>query len=290
MFKRSHLSGYAFLLPSLLLYVIFFLYPVFYGIGLSFIHYKPFGNSSWAGFDNFATVFRDSTFWRSLRNTAEFSIFVVVGNLLVSLGVAVMMNVLPGRLQSVFKATYYLPVVASGVSVALVWKWIFNPTYGFLNYLFSLVGLSPIYWLATSPTALPSLILMTIVTGDGGAILLILASIGAIPLELYEAATCDGANRSVQFRRITIPLLKPILLYLTVMMTIQALQVFIQVFTMTRGGPNFSTITVAYMIYFAAFQQFMDFGVAATEGMLLFFITLILSIIQFRVLKSDVNF
>jgi multiple sugar transport system permease protein len=288
--KRSDLSGYLFVLPSLLLYLAFFLFPVLSGIGLSFLHYKPLGASKWASLANYSAVLRDPTFWLSVRNTAVYSSFVVAGNLGLSLCVAVLIYALPQSFQSVFKATYYLPVVTSAVVVALIWRWIYNPAYGLLNYLLAMVGAPPVYWLGMPSTALASLVFMTIVMGDGAAILLILASLGTIPPELYESATCDGAGRFTQFRRISLPLLRPILLYLSVMMTIQALQVFVPVFTMTRGGPNFSTITVAYMIYYAAFVQFMDFGTASAQGMILFALTLILSIIQFRLLRSEVVF
>lgn len=287
---KKEKSGYFFVLPSLLLFVVFFIYPVFSGVELSFLHFRAMGGSTWAGSSNYAEVFKDPVFWIALKNTAIFAVAVVLCNITISTVLALMIISLPTKWQSLFKSMFYLPVIASGIVVALIWKWLFNPTFGLLNYLISFIGLQPVAWLGGPNTALPSLIFMTVAIGDGAAILLILASLGGISNEIYEAAACDGATGWKQFWRVTLPLLRPILLYLGVMSMINALQVFTPVFVMTRGGPNFATMTLAFTIYHHAFIEFMNFGIAAAQGVLLFLVTLVISLIQFRALRGEVTY
>src|SRR5262249_40356129 len=153
------------------------------------------------------------------------------------------------RAQLFFKSAYYLPGVTSAVVLALVWQYMFDPAYGLLNYLLSLAGRPGLQWLADYRTAPPSLIPIALVRGPGAAIIFTTAAMGSIPREAYEAARIDGAGWLTEFRSITLPLLRPTLLYLLVIATIGSFQVFTPVYVMTKGGPSYATNTLVYQIY-----------------------------------------
>ena len=284
-------AAYFFILPSFIFFAIFTLYPVLKGIELSFLRYRvPPEPSNYIGLRNYITVFGNPIFWQSVFNTFRYTIFVAFGSLAVALGIAMIIYRLSNSTQSFFKSLFYLPGVTSAVIIVIQWRWIFHPNYGFLNYILSLIGLEPVVWLGTIQTAMPSIIFMDIAKGDGAAILLILAALNGIARDIFDAAECDGARRFQIFRRITLPLLKPIILYLTVMNTINCLQVFVPVFMLTRGGPEFTTSTVAFEIYQSAFMRMMQFDIAATMGVLLFIATMGISILYFTLFKGDVSY
>lgn len=284
-------NAYLFILPSFLFFAVFTLYPVLKGVQLSFLRYnvrpKP---SYWVGFSNYIEMFQDPIFLTAVKNTLIYTIFVVLGSCVLALGVALMIFPLSNKLQSFYKSLYYLPGVTSAVIIASQWKWIFHPVYGLLNSFMETFGLEPIPWLGLKQTALPSIIFMDIAKGDGAAILLIMAALNSIPNTIFEAAICDGASKIRILKKITLPLLKPIMLYLIVMSTISSLQVFVPVFMLTRGGPEFATVTVAYEIYKSAFMRMMRFDLAAAQGVILFLATMITSIIYFKLLKDDVSY
>ncbi|EAQ6393102.1 sugar ABC transporter permease, partial [Salmonella enterica] len=192
--------------------------------------------------------------------------------------------------QTFFKATLYLPAVASGVTISIVWLAIFDPTdSGLLNRFLGLFGLDPVIWLGQSGTALFSLILMNWLGSHGAGIILYLAAMGGIPKSLYEAADIDHASGWTQFSKITWPLLKPTTLYLLVTGVITSFQVFISVYLMTQGGPNFATTTIAYLIYETAFK-FYEFGLASAQSFVLAIIIIVISVIQFKYFSSDIEY
>ncbi len=184
----------------------------------------------------------------------------------------------------------YLPTVASGVTMALVWFWIYDPTnMGLLNMILGYIGIDSQMWLGSRSTALFSLILMSWLTGHGAGIILYLAALGGIPKSLYEAADIDHASAWSQFRNITMPLLKPTTLYLLVMGVIGSFQVFMSIYLMTQGGPNFATTTIAYLIYVHAFEYY-QFGLAAAESFALGIVIILASVFQFKLMSTDVEF
>ncbi len=174
--------------------------------------------------------------------------------------------------------------------MSLVWFWIYDPTRaGLLNMFLGLFGIDHVMWLGQSSTALFSLILMTWLTGHGAGVILYLAALGGIPRSLYEAAEIDHASEWSKFRNVTWPLLKPTTLYLLVMGIITSFQVFMSIYLMTQGGPNFATTTIAYLIYTHAFE-FYKFGLAAAESFVLGVVIIIASVLQFKLMASDVEF
>ena len=285
---RDYGWSYAFLLPGFVVFAIFLVWPIILAVGRSLEVGRP-GFTSFAGLTNYIAALTDPTFWNSIWNTVLYSVVTVGLGLVISLGLAVMIFPLGPRMQAIFKGAFYLPTVVSAVVVTMIWAWIYNPPYGILNWLLSLVGLGPVAWFGQASTALASLMAMALATNRGVGVLLITASMASIPTEIYDAAQIDGAGRWALFRRITFPLIKPVVLYLLIISTIESSQVFTPVWVLTHGGPAGATSTVAFQIYRTAFLSF-DLGSAAAESMILFALLLPISLIYFRILGRDVEY
>lgn len=278
--------GYAFIAPAMSLLILVHLYPILRVFQLSLSHYSVSeGTTAWAGLRNYAVTFQNELFYVALRNTAVYTLIVVPGALGLALVLAYLIHPLPGRVQVFFKSAFYLPGVVSSVVLALVWAWLFNADFGLLNYLLGLVGMDPVMWLGDRRVALLSVALMTVASGLGVPLLLLLAAMGQIPAHYYEAASLDGASPLKRFWHITLPLLGPTLLYLVVVMTIGSFQVFDAVYLMTNGGPSYATTTLVFMIYESAFRTY-DFGAACAQAVVLFILILILALVQFKWLSG----
>ncbi|NMB11325.1 MAG: sugar ABC transporter permease [Firmicutes bacterium] len=280
--------AYIFLLPSFAFFATFFLFPVIWSIVLSFLDYQVWG-ASFAGLDNYREIMTDRIFWISLRNNFLYALGVVP----LWLGKALLISALifPFRksIQTFFKAAFYLPHVTSSVIISMIWLWIYNPPFGLLNYIVSLFGREGIAWLGNTKTALPALVAQTVIMGGGSSIVLISAAMNGIPTHLYEAAELDGASKLVTYLWITLPLLKPTILYLMVMGTISSFQVFTQVYMMTKGGPQFATTTIVYLIFEKAFLNF-QFGPASAMAVVLFGIIFCFALIQFKWLGEEIEY
>lgn len=288
-FWREYGWAYLFILAPVLLFLVFTLYPVASAFVMSFQQYQVMG-STWIGFDNYKHMIGDDVFWKSIRNTVVFTLATVPVNILITFVLAYLIFQMKNKAQTFFKATLYLPAVASGVTISVVWLAIFDPTdSGLLNRFLGLLGIDPVIWLGQSSTALFSLILMNWLGSHGAGIILYLASMGGVPKSLYEAADIDHASGWTKFARITWPLLKPTTLYLLVTGIITSFQVFISVYLMTQGGPNFATTTIAYLIYQTAFQ-FYEFGLASAQSFVLALLIIIVSVLQFKAFSSDVEY
>lgn len=288
-FWKDYGWAYLFILAPVLLFLVFTLYPVISALIMSFQKYNVL-QSKWVGFDNYAFMFRDNVFWKSMKNTVIFTVGTVPVNIAITFLLAFFIFQMKNSWQTFFKASLYLPAVASGVTISLVWLAIFDPTSsGLLNRFLGLFGLDPVIWLGKSSTALFSLMLMSYLGAHGGGIILYLAAMGGIPKSLYEAADIDHASGWTKFSKITWPLLKPTTLYLAVTGVITSFQVFISVYLMTSGGPNFATTTIAYLIYQTAFQ-FYDFGLASAQSFVLAALIIIVSVIQFKYFSTDIEY
>lgn len=286
---RDYGWAYAFIAVPVLLFLTFTLYPVISAFLMSFQKYNVL-ESKWVGFDNYAYMFKDEVFWKSIRNTVIFTIGTVPVNIIITFGLSFFIFQMRQKAQTFFKAVLYLPTVASGVTISIVWFAIFDPTSaGLLNRFLELFGIEHVIWLGKSNTALFSLILMSWLSSHGSGIILYLAAMGGIPKSLYEAADIDHASGFTKFRSITWPLLKPTTLYLLVTGVITSFQVFISVYLMTQGGPNFATTTIAYLIYQTAFN-FYDFGLASAQSFVLAAMIIIVSVVQFKYFSSDIEY
>ncbi len=283
--------SYFFVAPIMFFFLIFLLYPVLRAFLLAFQEWELAG-SRWVGLRNFQDIFfglSSRLFWETLEHTVVYAVFVVAFWIASSLVVAGLLQPLSNRVQALFRGAFYLPYVSSVVIISLVWIWIFNPSYGFFNWLLGLVGLGPVRWLVDPRIALWSIILSTILIIPGSGVVMYSAAIGSIPKELYEAAEVEGANAVQRWLDITIPLLKPTTLYLTVVYTIAAFQVFDRVYVMTGGGPINATTTIVQLIYLTAFSDF-NFGKASAEALVLFFIIAAFSVFQFKFLSTEVEY
>ncbi len=285
---RGILWGYFFILPSLLTFLLFSLYPMLDSIILSF-HKITLPGRSWVGIENYQRLFEEPAFFKMLINTFLFAILIVPFGVLLSLVMAALIYRLPAAMQTFYKSAFYLPVVTSGVVLSVVWLYLYDPAFGLLNFLLGKVGIDPILWLADPRFSLLSLVIMYHSSHWGGSIILLTASMGGIPKELYEAASIEGASIVRQVVSITVPLLKPALTYVSILGTIASLQIFTEIFVMTRGGPNYATTNLVFSIYEYGFIRF-DFGRASAVAIILLVITVSLAIAQFRLMRSNVEY
>jgi multiple sugar transport system permease protein len=287
---RRHGWSYLFVLPTFSLFVVFTLLPVAQAFGLSLQSARIVGGE-WIGLQNFVTLAEDPVFRQALGNTVLYSLVVVAAQLTLALGVASLIQPLGAKSQTFYRALFYLPLVNSAILVAMVWRWIFNPNpFGLANTVLGAVGFEPLLWIGSSDQALAAVILSAVLTIPGGGVVLYSAAMGSLPRELYEAAEVEGAGALSKWWYITIPLLKPTTLYLLVIYTILAFQVFERVYVMTNGGgPNNATITIVQLVYSTAFQ-FGRYGLASAMAVVLFIMAVAVAVVQFRSLRSDVEY
>lgn len=280
--------GYFFVMPSLLTFLIFSLYPMADSIILSFQRLRLTGRE-WVGLRNYANLLGETAFFTILNNTLLYALLIVPGGVLLSLVMAALIFRLPLPAQTFFKSAFYLPVVTSGVVLSIVWLYLYDPAFGLLNYLIGTIGLNPVLWLADPRFSLISLVIMYHASHWGGSIILLTASMNGIPKELYEAAAIEGASIVRQVISITVPLLKPALTYVSILGTVASLQIFTEIFVMTRGGPNYATTNMVFSIYEYGFIRF-DFGRASAVAVILLVLTIGLAVAQFRVLRTNVEY
>ncbi len=285
---RRYKWSYFFIAPSMILFAVFIFYPVIQAFLFAFQKVDLRG-SAWVGLKNFQDLAHSELFWDALRHTFVYAVFVVAAWIVTSLVVASLIQPLSNRIQSVFRGAFYLPNVTSIIVISLVWIWIFEPDYGFFNYLLGLAGLPHVLWLQNPDIALWSIVLSTVLIVPGTGVVLYSAAIGAIPREYYEAAEVEGATGLQRLVHITFPLLKPTTLYLMVIYTIAGFQIFERVYIMTGGGPINTTTTIVQLIFQTAFSDF-NYGRASAEALILFAVIATFSVLQFRFLSTDVEY
>ncbi|MBV9787477.1 MAG: sugar ABC transporter permease, partial [Chloroflexi bacterium] len=274
-----------------LTFTIFVLVPVVWSFLISLQDYRLRGESKWVGFDNYVEAFttQSGVFVTALGNTLYYTLLTVTANIFVALMLSSLIQPLNKYAQTFFRAAYYLPAVTSAVIIAMVWRWMYNTQWGFLNYLLSLVGMEPVRWLSDPNIALNSITLSTILTVPATGVVLFSAAMSGIPKDFYEAAELDGAGPIRKWWNITLPLIKSTTLYLVVLYTIASFEVFEKVFVMVPSGVGNSTQTIVTQIYQNGFQQF-RYGVAAAQAFILFLIIASVAVLQFRFLRSDVEY
>ena len=273
-----------FLLPNLLGFLVFIFWPLIASFGLSFTSWDLLTPIKWVGLENYKTLISDQVFWKVLWNTIYFTVGNVPVGIILSLFLAIALNQKIKGI-TIFRAVYFLPVISSTVAVAIVWQWLYNPQFGLLNYLLSLVGIDGPNWLSSTTWAMPAVIITSIWRGLGFNMLLFLAGLQGIPETYYEAAKIDGANWWVLFKNITIPLLSPTTFFVVVISIINSFQVFDQIYIMTAGGPARSTSVLVHYLYQNAFQYF-KMGYASAIGYVLFFLVFTVILIQLKRSKN----
>ncbi|EAC3994337.1 sugar ABC transporter permease [Listeria monocytogenes] len=277
-----------FLLPNLLGFLIFIAIPILGSLGISFTDWDLVSTIHFTGFENYKRLFNDPEFWKSFRNTITFIIGYLPSVMILGLACALMLNQ-KIKLRPFFRAVYFLPVITSWVAVSLVWKWLFNPSYGLINYFLSLVGIAGPNWLTDPQTAMIAVIITSAWKDIGFVMVLFLGGLQNISPSYYEAANMDGASKLRQLFSITIPLLTPTTFFVTIISLINSFQVFDQVMIMTEGGPSGATMTLVQNIYNHAFRYF-EMGYASAMSWILFIVIFIITIIQNKLQKRWSNY
>lgn len=288
-FTNDDLWGYAFIGVAVIFFLMFTIYPLISAVITSLEDYKPFG-SDFVGLKNYQTTFTNALFWKSLKNTLVYTAVVVPLSLLISFSVAILIMPFKKKLQSVFKAMYYLPAVASGIALSVVWLWIYDssPT-GLMNQVFTFLRLPTQNWLSSSKTSMISLMFMALMSGQGSNIIIYIAALLGIDNSYFEAAELDGATFMQKVRYIVFPLVKPTTLFLLVTGVIGSFQVFMNAFMMTGGGPDNSTTMIGLLIYKNAFE-YSKYGLACAQAILLAIVIAIISLVQFKMMGVDVEY
>lgn len=273
-----------FLSPNLIGFLFFIFLPVLASLGLSFTEWDLLGDLKWIGLGNYKELISDQVFWKVLWNTVYYTLGTVPTGIIISLGLAIALN---QKIKGVklFRAVYFLPVISSTVAVGMIWQWLYNPEFGLLNYLLSLVDIHGPSWLTSTSWAMPAVMITCIWKSLGFNMLLFLAGLQGISDSYYEAAEIDGAGWWAKFRNITLPLLSPTTFFVVVMSIINSFQVFDQIFVMTQGGPARYTSVLVHYLYQNAFEYF-KMGYASAIAYILFFIVFVITIFQLRHSKS----
>ena len=281
-------AGYLFVSLSVLLIALFTIWPVVMALYLSLTNYDVLSRQDWVGFSNYQKLWNNELFWRSLENTAIYAFGTIPVRMAIALTIAVALN-RSFRGRSILLSLYYVPVVTATVAIAIVWQEMYDPNYGAMNHILSLVGLPRIGWLGDPNWAMFSIILTSVWRNIGTSLVIFLAGLQGIPEQYYEAAQIDGAGRWHQFIHLTWPLLQPTTFFIFVTSTIAAFQVFEQVLVMTNGGPASATTTVVHQVYNTAFQS-LQMGYASAMAFALFLVILSISMINVRLFRSDVQY
>ncbi|WP_239253780.1 carbohydrate ABC transporter permease [Listeria ilorinensis] len=279
-------TPYFFIAPALTLLLLFSLLPIFLAIFMSFtdmdlLGLADYSNISFIGFENYVNLFKDPQFLQALGNTAFYVIIGVPLVIVCSLGIALLINFSDARIFRFFRLIFYAPSITNVVAVSVVWLYLYNPSFGLLNYILSFFDLGPVPWLQDPTMAKISLIILALWRAIGVNMLIFLAALQGIPKEYYEAAAIDGANKWNRLINITIPSLRFATFFVMITTLIAWLQFFEEPFIMTQGGPVGSTTSAALFIYQNGFQL-NKFGYASAGSIVLFIIIITITIIQFK--------
>jgi len=275
--RRESLIGFGFVLPMLVLFLLFRFTPFAGGLGLAFANMDLGGGLSWVGADNFEYLLGDPLFWKALTVTVVYTVIAVPLVIAVSIGLALLVRRAFVGVRF-FRSVFFLPVITSLVLAGVIFIWIFNDD-GPIPALLDLLGMPTGSWLTSPTLALPAVAIVAAWGRFGFDMLVVLARLNEIPRELEEAALVDGAGAWQRFRHLTLPQLRSVMFFLVVIETISSFQVFDAVYIMTAGGPVNSTYTLGYMLYDQAFK-FFNFGYSAAVSMVLFVMVLAFTLVQ----------
>lgn len=291
--ERSHgregLAAFAFLSPTLAVFFLFVLFPVVFSFYLSFHKWNMFSeDQSFIGLANYAAVLGNPEFWSVLQNTLVYTIGTIPLNMTVALLAALALNRrIAGK--KLLRTALFAPVVMSSVAAAVIWRWVYEPNFGLLNWFLGLFGIPAVNWLNEPAAAMFALIVMGVWKTFGVNMVLFAAGLQGIPEHYYEAAAIDGAGTLRKFWNVTVPLLSPTTFFILVMSVIGSFQVFDTVYVLTSGGPLGSTKVLVFYLYEQAFKYF-EMGYASAVAYLMFAIIFVLTLLQTRFLKSSIHY
>lgn len=277
--RRNRIVGWLFISPWAIGFLAFALFPFLASLYYSFTDYNILAPPAWIGGQNYQQMFQDPLFWQSLYNTFYFTVIAVPLSTVVAIAIALLLN-MKIRGQAVYRTLFYLPSVVPIVASSVLWIWIFNPSFGFLDAFLRAVGLPAPGWLYSETWVKPSLILMAL-WSVGSPIVIYLAGLQGVPQDLYEAALLEGANAGQRVRYVTLPMISPVILFNVVLGLIGSFQYFTQAYVMTQGGPDNASLFFALYLYQQAFQ-YLHLGYASAMAWLLFVLILIATLFVFR--------
>ena len=286
---RENLAGYLFASPWLIGFVIFVLGPILASLYLSFTKYDILRPPVWIGIKNYSKMFTDDElFWKSLYNTLFYTVFSVPLAVIGSLLLALLLN---SKIKGIgfFRTIFYLPSVTTGVAMALLWLWLFDPGVGLINAIIRFFGLKGPLWFQDELWAKPTMILVSLVAIGGTRCMVFLAGLQGLPVELYEAAEIDGANWWLKFKNITVPLLSPVILFNVIISIINSFKVFTNAYVITEGGPLNATLFYVLYLYRNAFT-WLKMGYASALAWIFFIIVFCLTLVQLWMSKKWVYY
>lgn len=288
---RKALPAYLFILPGMTLFLVWTLYPLIYSFVMSFAEWNLIKPSRFVGLDNYTRALADPIFWLALRNTIFYSVVTVPGQMVLGLAIALLLDA-PLRARAFFRTIYYIPVVTSWVVVSLIFTYLYNGQAGLINWVLRdglrVIG-DNVNWLGEPLTANLAIASLGIYKGLGWTAVIFLAGLQAVPTELYEAASIDGASAWQRLRYITLPLIRQTTLFILVLLTIGGFQVFISVFIMTGGNPLHRTDVLLTYMYSNAFKS-LDLGYGSALSYLFAIMVFALSMAQIRLLRRKVEY
>jgi ABC-type sugar transport system permease subunit len=273
-----------FVAPSLAIILIFIVVPIFQSLWFSFFDWKIGADEQeWLGLGNYQRLFADESFWNALRVTCIFAVVSVVAQMLLGYGIAAAL-LKDTWFNRVVRSIFFFPTIVALATIGLVWRFLLDPSIGFVGGLTSAIGAEPIPWLQDTALALPAVIFVSVWKNLGFTMVILLAGLTGVPAHVYEAARIDGANERQLTWHVTLPSIRPTLLFTTMILTINSLQVFDLVYVMTSGGPLFATDTLVTKLFREGFTNF-DIGYASAIAWVLFALIMILSALQLRLFR-----
>jgi multiple sugar transport system permease protein len=283
---RFERAAWWFVAPALLVIGVFFFLPVFAALLMSLTDFDIYAladlrNLRFVGLGNYVSLLQTPLFWQAFGNTLYFVVVGVPLSIGVSLGTALLLHSRLARFKAFFRTALFAPVVTTLVAVAVIWRYLFNTRYGLLNYALGSVGIQPIDWLGDPHWAMPAIIVFAVWKNFGYNMIILLAGLQSIPEELYEAARIDGASIWRQFRYVTLPMLAPILLMVSILTIAGYFQLFAEPYVMTQGGPLQSTVSVLYLMYEEGFKWW-NLGSASAVAFILFLVIFAITALQLR--------
>jgi len=287
--ERRKRAGFLFVLPALLFFGFVYLLPLAQSVMYSFYKIAPGGSREFVGLRLYEKVLTDSTFWSVVGNTVELLLLCVPTTVILALAVALGLNRIASlKWRNVWASMYFLPFATSLVAAALIWQWLYEPVYGFLNYALAFVGVPPQKWLQSLSQVLPSIAAVSVWVRIGFDVMIFLAALQSIPDEYYEAARIDGASAWQRLRYITLPMLNAQIVMVCILELIFNFKIFDQVYATTQGGPAGASQTIIMLLYDTAFKYF-RFGDASVMAVFVFVTLMVITLLQWRYFRKPIE-
>jgi len=282
-------AAWCFVAPALLVIAVFFFLPVFAALAMSLTDFDIYAladsrNLRLVGLQNYARLLQTPLFWQAFGNTLYFVVVGVPLSITVSFGAALLLHSRLVKFRAFFRTALFAPVVTTLVAVAVIWRYVFHPHYGLLNYMLGRIGIPPIDWLGDPHWAMPAIIVFAVWKNFGYNMIILLAGLQSIPEQLYEAARIDGASMWQQFRHVTLPMLAPIVMMVNILTIAGYFQLFAEPYVMTQGGPLQSTVSVLYFMYEEGFKWW-NLGSASAVAFVLFLFIFCVTAVQLRLAR-----